>query len=302
MFSFRARARRPPWSNPFGGGGNAAQLFEHPKDAAVVGLHVPAEAANSALERGLKPVMKSTLPTPWACICHTGLWHKEARRGPLRVKEVSLLRRFCNVVQKLRGEPGIAACRDGGLTIASVTRAGDRLLQRRPSLQEGCGSGTLHELPQSNGINPDGRRKPMKRILVGVDGSKESRQAAAFAADLAQSTGAGLTIASVVFMPVDSLGEPELVARAAGWREEERVRVSSMVREIASSVARTGLNVETMAPVGSPAETLADLARDGAVDLLVVGHRGRGAVARLLTGSVADRLVQISPKPVLVFR
>ena len=104
MFSFRARARRPPWSNPFGGGGNAAQLFEHAKDAAVVGLHVPAEAANSALERGLKPVMKSTLPTPWACICHTGLWHKEARRGPLRVKEVSLLRRFCNVVQKLRAD------------------------------------------------------------------------------------------------------------------------------------------------------------------------------------------------------
>src|SRR5438270_2174216 len=42
MFSVRARARRPPWSNPFGGGENAAQLFEHAKDAAVVGLHVPA--------------------------------------------------------------------------------------------------------------------------------------------------------------------------------------------------------------------------------------------------------------------
>jgi len=36
------------------------------------------------------------------------------------------------------------------------------------------------------------------------------------------------------------------------------------------------------------------------VDLVVVGHRGRGALARLLLGSVADRLVQICPKPVLI--
>jgi nucleotide-binding universal stress UspA family protein len=36
--------------------------------------------------------------------------------------------------------------------------------------------------------------------------------------------------------------------------------------------------------------------------MVVVGHRGRNAVARALLGSVADRLVQISPKPVLVVR
>ncbi|MFL5419781.1 MAG: universal stress protein, partial [Myxococcales bacterium] len=46
----------------------------------------------------------------------------------------------------------------------------------------------------------------------------------------------------------------------------------------------------------------ADLAASDNFDLIVVGHRGRGGVTRVLLGSVADRLLQISPRPVLVAR
>ena len=47
---------------------------------------------------------------------------------------------------------------------------------------------------------------------------------------------------------------------------------------------------------------LAALVESGGFDLLAVGHRGRGAVQRALLGSVADRLAQISRKPVLIWR
>jgi len=67
-------------------------------------------------------------------------------------------------------------------------------------------------------------------------------------------------------------------------------------------VARGGRAAETIVEKGAPAETLAALAAAGDVDLVVVGHRGRNAVARALMGSVADRLVQICSKPVLVVR
>lgn len=142
----------------------------------------------------------------------------------------------------------------------------------------------------------------MKRILVGVDGSKESRHAASVAAELARATGARLTVASAVSMPVDGLGGPDLLACAAEWREEERARSLSTAQGIASAVATEDLSVETVVALGPPAQTLADLARDREIDMIVVGHRGRGAAMRALTGSVADRLVQISPKPVLVVR
>jgi nucleotide-binding universal stress UspA family protein len=155
------------------------------------------------------------------------------------------------------------------------------------------GSGSGERLPS--------RRWSMKRILVGVDGSKESRDAAAYAAELAQALGSLLLIASVSDVPV-ALAAPELVQRAAEWQEESSKHSTAIAKDIARSVARSGLTVETIVESGPAAETLAELARAGDVDLVVVGHRGRNAVSRALMGSVADRLVQICAKPVLVVR
>ena len=141
----------------------------------------------------------------------------------------------------------------------------------------------------------------VKRILVGVDGSRESRVAVEYAANLAQATGARLMLACVVFAP-DPLGDPELVARTSLWEEEEHERGEDMVREVAAAVARRGVPSETVVVSGPAAATLAALARSCKVDLVVVGHRERSALARKLIGSVADRLVEICPKPLLVVR
>ena len=141
----------------------------------------------------------------------------------------------------------------------------------------------------------------MKRILVGVDGSKESRDAARFAAEIARATGSLLVIASSIPPTIPIEGAPELVARDADLKVKEREEAKGFVEEIASSIGEE-VAVETLITDGAPAVALSDLARSGDVELVVVGHRGRNAVARALLGSVADRLVQISPKPVLVFR
>ena len=53
---------------------------------------------------------------------------------------------------------------------------------------------------------------------------------------------------------------------------------------------------------GPAAERIAEVAERDNYDLVVVGSRGRNAVARLFLGSVADRLVHICKKPVLVAR
>ena len=141
----------------------------------------------------------------------------------------------------------------------------------------------------------------MKRVLVGVDGSKESRAAAACAANLAKAMGSQVVVATIADVPV-ALAAPELVQRAAEWQEEAEKDAAAVAKEIAGEVARAGLTVETIVERGAPAETLAALAKAGEVDLVVVGHRGRNALSRVLMGSVADRLVQICSKPVLVVR
>jgi len=140
----------------------------------------------------------------------------------------------------------------------------------------------------------------MKRILVGVDGSPEAAAAADKAADLAAATGAGLQLTYVV--------PPHLPPGPAAYVSEierrdliERDYVPALLRDLEVRCRRPGVTIETGTAIGPVAEALADTAAEG-FDLVVVGHRGRGAVAQTLLGSIAKRLVQISPRPVLVVR
>jgi nucleotide-binding universal stress UspA family protein len=52
----------------------------------------------------------------------------------------------------------------------------------------------------------------------------------------------------------------------------------------------------------SPAEEIADYARDASIELIVVGTHGRTGVSHLLVGSVAERVVRTAPCPVLTVR
>jgi len=140
----------------------------------------------------------------------------------------------------------------------------------------------------------------MKRILVGIDGSPEAALAADKAADLAVATGASLQLMYVV--------PPRLPPGPAAYLSEverrdliEQDYVPGLLRTLEIRCRRPGLAVETATGIGPVAEALADTAAEG-FDLVVVGHRGRGAITRTLLGSIAKRLIQISPRPVLVVR
>ncbi|MCA2979670.1 MAG: universal stress protein [Myxococcaceae bacterium] len=136
----------------------------------------------------------------------------------------------------------------------------------------------------------------MKKILVAIDGSDASMHAARTAATIATGLGASLTLAHVVpppFVP------PEVPFGVQAWTDEA-VKAGERLLEAASR--ELGVACERQNLSGSPAERLADLAEQGSFDLLVVGSKGRGAVSRVLIGSVTDRLVHICKRPVLVVR
>jgi nucleotide-binding universal stress UspA family protein len=139
----------------------------------------------------------------------------------------------------------------------------------------------------------------MKKILVGIDGSTESRTAADRAADLAAATGSELVLAYVISPPPALAPEASYLER---WDVAEREHARKLLDEVAAATRTRRITVETVMPSGAPAETLANMASQRDVEMVVVGHRGRGAISRVLLGSVADRLVQISPKPVFVSR
>lgn len=140
----------------------------------------------------------------------------------------------------------------------------------------------------------------MKRILVGVDGSEPATKAAQMATEIAMRFGAKLTLAYVVprlVLPPDAYG-----MTTADIEAEHRAYAEKLLAHAESQLAESGVQADTLVLSGAPAECLAEAAQASDVDLVVAGSRGRGAVARMLLGSVTDRLVHISPKPVLVVR
>ncbi len=140
----------------------------------------------------------------------------------------------------------------------------------------------------------------MQRILVAVDGSDAAFAALRLAADIAARFGARLTLAYVVprlLLPPDVYG-----LTLADVERENRAYADKLLAETMARMGEAGARVETAVLSGSPAEALAEAAAAPDVGMVVVGSHGRGAVARVVLGSVSDRLVHISPKPVLVVR
>lgn len=139
---------------------------------------------------------------------------------------------------------------------------------------------------------------PMKKILVAVDGSEPAVHAARMALQLARATGASLTVVYSV-PPMLIPGEvPFTVVNDVV--KAEVVRGKQLLDEVFKALADP--KVSTVELEGAPAERIAELAENEGFDLVVVGSRGRNAVARLFLGSIADRLVHICRKPVLVVR
>ena len=139
----------------------------------------------------------------------------------------------------------------------------------------------------------------MKQILAAVDGSKESLAAARVGLDLAQRYGAALALLQVA-QPVVPPGDPPL--NAMPGLEDALVARASKDLENTWRAIGSPEGVERLAVLGVPAETICATAQARNADLIVVGSHGRGAVARVLLGSVAERVVRLAGRSVLVAR
>ena len=137
----------------------------------------------------------------------------------------------------------------------------------------------------------------MDRIVVGVDGTPASVAAARSAGGFAGKMGFNVSLVFVV-PSYAALGPEEMLGQRLEWEREEEERGRQMLREVTAACELPEGRVESQVLHGEPAARLAELARTSI--MLVVGHRHRGAVARALLGSVADRLAQISPVPLLL--
>ncbi|MCY1082830.1 universal stress protein [Archangium lansingense] len=141
---------------------------------------------------------------------------------------------------------------------------------------------------------PGGRE--MRRILVAVDSTEVAREATRVALDLAGRVGAQVKMVHVL---PPSVAEGETEDFAAFERAcEDYAR--GLLEELRQHTGRSGPPTSVEVLHGAPAEAISKAARAEDVDLVIVGTRARGALARTLMGSVADELLRSCPKPVMV--
>ncbi len=145
----------------------------------------------------------------------------------------------------------------------------------------------------------------MQRIVAAMDFSGASQRAVDLAADLAVKYGATLMLLHVVHDTRS--GEPIVTAYA----QMEHIRNPDLPQQLETERERLetlcdgfhARGVKKATPevtIGNPAETIIQYAKEQNADLLVLGSRGHGRLAGLLLGSVTQKLVGLSPCPVLV--
>jgi len=133
-------------------------------------------------------------------------------------------------------------------------------------------------------------------ILVGVDGSPESREALAWAASLAQITGATVLAVHAVGL-LEKLGPEGSSVPSAGHLEEIRDVFETTWCE---PVRLEGVSVEMQMRYGTPADVVLSAAEQESAAVVVVGSRGTGRASLGGLGSTSNRLAMSCPVPVVI--
>ena len=133
------------------------------------------------------------------------------------------------------------------------------------------------------------------RILVGIDGSSDSRRALEWAMLLADRFDAELLAVHAVGL-LSRLGEGSPVP-SQSHRDELRQLFES---EWCAPLVHQGTNYRTFLEDGPPVLVLLQVAEREQADLSVVGSRGEGGFAELLLGSTSHQLAEHSGRPVLI--
>jgi nucleotide-binding universal stress UspA family protein len=137
-----------------------------------------------------------------------------------------------------------------------------------------------------------------RKILHANDGSANAFDALSIALSLAKENGSELHMVSVEEIPY----LPETIEEV---REDAGVNAHcfhAVLNRARAMAGARGVELHTHVLAGHPVRDIINLAAELRADLLVVGASGHSALYDRMIGSRADRIVHLSPCPVLVVR
>jgi nucleotide-binding universal stress UspA family protein len=145
------------------------------------------------------------------------------------------------------------------------------------------------------------------KILSATDFSEDSNLALSYAEELARRFNGELLVLHVdqplpPVMVSPDMGPVMDVGAMTRIAEEQRLLAQKELDKIVNRMRDSGLKARSLLKVGSPFLEVIHTAQSEGAELIVMGTHGRTGLAHVLMGSVAERVVQKAPCPVLTIR
>jgi universal stress protein A len=138
---------------------------------------------------------------------------------------------------------------------------------------------------------------PFKRLLAPIDFDSSSIKALELAAKLAKQNDGTVFILHIVPVDMDVSGMPQYVDLIKRQESLDRDKLTAIAKQHLAEV-----KWEILDEMGSPADVISEVATRMAADLIVMVTHGRRGLARLVEGSIAEKVLRNSPCPILALR
>jgi nucleotide-binding universal stress UspA family protein len=154
--------------------------------------------------------------------------------------------------------------------------------------------------PPTSYLNPQ-VIEAFKRIVVPLDGSTLAEQILPRVLELAKLEEAEITLLNVLIP--QSYSQKEIADPNLPWWDKDISQAQSYLFRIAGRLRRTGVAVTTDIVIGeNVASAIGDFASRERADLIAIATHGRGGLARMIRGSVADAIMHSGRMSMLVFK
>lgn len=144
----------------------------------------------------------------------------------------------------------------------------------------------------------------MKKILVPIDFSPNSKNALRIAAEIAVKYGAAIellhaNVAAIYSIPLSEYASASVYAEDQGYDESASRLLEKVKNELRENTAFAKLKVDTRVEEGYLHSCIRKVADEDEVDLVVMGTKGAAGVNEFLVGSNTEKVIRTAPCPVL---
>jgi nucleotide-binding universal stress UspA family protein len=181
-----------------------------------------------------------------------------------------------------------------GMTRVLLGSVAAKLVQHAPA--------SVYVVPA--GLEPTAEPR-LRTLVVPLDGSDNGAAALPVAAALAGRTGATIRLVRVPTVPAYLTVIPDTAAMIPSHLQQRAIEAEAYLAAQADQLSSTGVDVAAdveMTLEGGVEQALVDYAAAHDADLIVMSSHGHSGLAHMIMGSIADRVLRLTDRPVWVVR